>query len=77
MGVYVNLPTHKLKYTHYYLFIALMYLLYMAVVAGLVQGIWWITNNTSLISEAYKGISTIIMLLSVYPGVLLAKYCKG
>ncbi|AEF99857.1 hypothetical protein Metme_1434 [Methylomonas methanica MC09] len=77
MGVYINFSSHKKKYTNYHLFIALMYFMYMILVAGLVQGIWWITNNTSSISELYKGVSTIIMLLSVYPGAMLAKRYKG
>lgn len=76
MGIYVNLKSHKTKIIPYYLFLGIIYVVYMSVMLGLVKLIVWIDKHW-LISQAYIGISTILMLLSVYPSVLLAKKLFG
>ena len=76
MGMYFNLASRKRKFTPFALFIVITYLFYVAVILGLAQTIWWITQN-AFIPDAYKGVSTILLLLFVYPGVLLAKKLLG
>ena len=72
MGIYVNLESHKAKLIPYHFILAIICIVYLAVMFGLAKLIGW-ADKHFLISDAYIGLSTILMLLSVYPGVLLAK----
>jgi uncharacterized membrane protein len=64
MGIYVNLKSHKTKIIPYYLLLGIIYVVYMSVMLGLVKLIVWIDKHW-LISQAYIGFSTILMILSV------------
>jgi uncharacterized membrane protein YsdA (DUF1294 family) len=55
MGIYVNLESHKTKRAPYFSIIAIICIVNMAVMLGLARLIGWITQNTVLISEVYKG----------------------
>jgi hypothetical protein len=72
MGIYVNLEAHKKNFLPYFLVLAIIYSVYITVILGLARFIGWVDKHI-LISQAYIGLSTILMLLSVYPGILFAK----
>jgi hypothetical protein len=76
MGICVNLESHKTKIAPYFLIIAIICIVYMAVMLGLAGFIGWIDRNW-VIPDSYIGLFTVLMLLSVYPGVLFAKKLFG
>lgn len=72
MIVFVNLESHKKNKFPYILILSGIYFSYMAIMLGLAQSIWWITNNFH-ISEIIKGLGTLLMIIFVLPSTRVAK----